>query len=113
MQERIEGNRLSAETRSIIRPSSTVARPATLCPPPRTATSSPSVHAKLTGVDDVGRPVAARDEGRPLVDEPVVDVAGVVVTDVVPLQELARERRRDLGDRIGERHLAPPELTSA
>jgi hypothetical protein len=68
---------------------------------------------ELHGVDDVGRPVAARDEGRPPVDEPVVHAAGVVVTDVVPLQELARERRRELGDRIGERHPAPPELTSA
>jgi len=68
---------------------------------------------ELHGVDDVGRPVAARDEGRPLVDEPVVHAACVVVTDVVPLQELARERRRELGDRIGERHPAPPELTSA
>ena len=75
--------------RSIISPSSIVARPATLWPPPRTATSRPGGPRELDGVDDVGQAEAPRDHGRTLVHEPVVHLASVFVGEVERLKQLA------------------------
>ena len=46
---------------------------------------------ELHGIGDVGRPVAAGDQRRPLVDEPVVHAAGVVIAGIVGLEELTAE----------------------
>ena len=77
--------------RSIISASSTTARPATLCPPPRTLTSSPAARAKRDGVGDVRRAVASCDQRRTPVDQPVVDPPGVLVALVVRPQQRPTE----------------------
>ena len=61
--------------RSISRPSSSVACPATLWPPPRTATVEVERARELHRVDDIGDTMTARDRGRVSVDQAVVDAS--------------------------------------
>jgi hypothetical protein len=59
---------------------------------------------ELHGVGHVGRAPAAGDEGRPLVDEAIVDAARLVIGGIGRHEELSGERGRKLGDRGRERH---------
>jgi hypothetical protein len=47
-------------------------------------------------VGHVGSPLATHDEGRALVDQPVMNAPGLVVPGVRGLQQLSREVRREL-----------------
>ena len=64
------------------RPSSQSARPATLWPPPRTATRRSLSRAKLTARDHVGGAAAADDQPGAAVDRGVPDPAGGVVVGI-------------------------------
>ena len=69
--------------RSIIRPPSVTARPATLWPPPRTESSRSAPRVERECVDDVGRRPTPRDQRRTLVHDAIVDRAGIVVSRLV------------------------------
>ena len=47
--------------------------------------------SEIDGVDHIGSASAAGNQGRPLVDEPVVDLSGVLVPDVFGAQDWSRE----------------------
>lgn len=56
---------------------------------------------KFDGVDDVSsRAAAARDQRRPLVHQPVVDLPRLLVAGIGPPQQRPCERVRNFGDRI-------------
>jgi hypothetical protein len=100
--------------KSIINPSSIVARPATLCPPPRTATSRPLTASQPHGIDHVGHAAAAGDQRRPLVHQPVMHLSRVFVVGVAWLQQLpgepAEKRRYGFGNRLRNGHRLLPGL---
>src|SRR4051812_136549 len=52
--------------------------------------------SEVHGIDHVGRPGRAHDERWPLVDHPVVDLAGFVVAVIVRAYQLTPEARREL-----------------
>ena len=82
--------------RSTTSPSSQIALPAMLCPPPRAASRSPLSRAKLTARIDVRRRGAARDDGGALVDHRVPDLARVVVGAVARQGSTSALRTRRL-----------------
>ena len=84
--------------RSMTSPSSTLASPGPLCPPPRIAIGRLIVAAEIHGGDHVGRVDAARDQLRALVDHAVVELAGVVVTRIGLLNDGSTQRRRKTGN---------------
>src|SRR5688500_17323851 len=55
-------------------------------------------------IDDVRRPMAPRDDRRPLVDQPVVHPPGLVVLDIGGLKKLTRKRWRDARHESRNRH---------
>ena len=79
-----------------------VPRPPTLCPPPRTAISRFERARELYRVGDVGRAVAPRDDCGPLVDEAVVDAAGVVISGICRLEQSAGEGGGNLFEAGGD-----------
>ena len=83
--------------RSIIRPPSATARPATLCPPPRTEISSPASRAWRTPAAAMSASRTAGDQRGPAVDQPVVHPASGVIPLVAGCQERAGERRGERG----------------
>ena len=89
-------------------PSSIVARPATLWPPPAHGDLEARWSGELDGVDDIGDAAAAGDHGRTLVHEPVVHFACVLVCEVERLKQLAAERGRELIERRSDCHGNPP-----
>ena len=58
----------------------------------------------LHRIDDIRRPMAPRDDRRPLVDQPVVHPPGLVVPDIGGLKKLTRKRWRDLRHESRNRH---------
>ena len=73
----------------------------------------PALAAEQHGLRDVGRPPAARDDRRPLVDEAVVDPAGLVVARLAGAEQPAGEPGRELrhplvADRRGRHGHHPP-----
>ena len=85
--------------RSMTRPSSTTAVPATLWPPPRTASGTPCSAARAHRRGDVVGVGAARDHGGAAVDHAVPHAARGVVVGVVRRDDVAREA---LGERGGD-----------
>ena len=82
-------------------PPSQTDSPGKLCPPPRTAITSPVCLANLTRRDHVGHAGAARDQrGRPI-DRPVPDPAVLVVGWVRRLDELSPEGAFELAQGRG------------
>ena len=91
--------------RSIISAPSTTARPATLWPPPRTQISRPCRAREPDRVRDVRGVLAARDQRRPPVDQPVVDAARLLVAVVARLQDAAGKRGPQLLEPLQRRCL--------
>ena len=75
------------DERLIIKPPSQTARPATLWPPPRTESSKPSIRALSTAATTSAFGLAATDQGRSLVDHPVVDPPRLLVAFVALLKD--------------------------
>ena len=63
--------------------------------------------AELDGVDDVGGGVAAGDERRALVDQPVVDPAGLLVARLARSEQRAREPPSQVGGNLDHPHIRP------
>ena len=57
---------------------------------------------KLDRVDNVTLATAAGDQCRPLIDQAIVDLPGVIVARVGRLQEVAGESLGQIRDRVGE-----------
>ena len=74
--------------------------PATLWPPPRTATSRSCSRAKRTAAIDVGGAGAAGDQRGPPVDHRVPDRAGGVVAVIARPEQLAAQTRPELLDSL-------------
>src|SRR5215203_5656064 len=72
--------------RSMTMPPSTSALPATLWPPPRTATRMRCVRAKSTASIDVGNSGTLNDQCRVFVDERVVVPSGHIVVRIARTQ---------------------------
>ena len=81
----------SCGDRSITTPPSLVARPATLCPPPRTAIGRPAARATPTAAATSSLVATARHRDRPLVDHPVPHGTGRVVSLVAGAHHLSRQ----------------------
>jgi len=65
-----------------------------------------AVAAEADRVADVGGIPAARDHRRPLVDQPIVHPARVVVAGIAGVEQLAAEAEGQIGNRC-VRHSAP------
>ena len=57
---------------------------------------------QLDRVDDITLAAAAGDQCRPLIDQAIVDLPGVIVARVGRLQEVAGESLGQIRDRVGE-----------
>ena len=99
----IDANAFICE-RSIIAPASQMARPLTLWPPPRTATSSPSSCASASASATSALPRHCAMNAGSLVDVTVVNAPRVVVRGIRRLEQTARECRPEFGDGSSERH---------
>ena len=80
--------------RSMTRPPSLTALPATLWPPPLTESSRPCSRAKLTASTTSAAPRAPDDQRRAAVDQPVPDRARLVVALVARPQDAPPEPLR-------------------
>ena len=94
--------------RSMTRPSSHTALPATWWPPPRMLTHRTVVAGDPYRLDDVGHVRAAGDHGGVSIDEPVPDPAGLVVAGMVAVDDLAAQA----GDAARRSSPARPAMSS-